>query len=122
MANAPRPRGFDDESLTAQEQRDLAEMREFRRQEAGYQAIQGTKPQTLAYALNDSPAGLAGMVEKFRAWSDCSGDVESAISRDDLLTNLTVYWVTGTAGSSARLYRETFARASPSCRPIASRC
>jgi microsomal epoxide hydrolase len=114
MANAPRPRGFDDASLTAEEQRDLDEMREFRRQEAGYQAIQGTKPQSLAYALNDSPAGLAGwVVEKFRAWSDCGGDVESAISRDDLLTNLTVYWVTATAGSSARLYRETFAAGQP---------
>jgi pimeloyl-ACP methyl ester carboxylesterase len=114
MANASRPRGFDDESLTADEQRDLAEMRDFRRQETGYQAIQGTKPQTLAYALNDSPAGLAGwVVEKFRAWSDCGGDVESAIARDDLLTNLTVYWVTGTAGSSARLYRETFATGQP---------
>lgn len=114
MANAPRPRGFDDAALSADEQRDLAEMREFRLRETGYQAIQGTKPQTLAYALNDSPAGLAGwIVEKFRAWSDCNGDVESAISREDLLTNLTVYWVTGTAGSSARLYYETFSAAEP---------
>lgn len=114
MANAPRPRGFDDESLSAQEKHDLAEMREFRQRETGYQAIQGTKPQTLAYALNDSPAGLAGwIVEKFRSWSDCGGDLESAISRDDLLTNLTVYWVTGTAGSSARLYYETFSSGQP---------
>jgi hypothetical protein len=93
MANALRPRGFDDESLTAEEQRDVAEMRDFRRQKTGYQAVQGTKPQTLAYALNDSPAGLAGwVVEKFRDWSDCGGDVESATSRDDLLTDLTVHW------------------------------
>ena len=114
MANAPRPRGFDDASLSNDEQCDLAEMREFRQRETGYQAIQGTKPQTLAYALNDSPAGLAGwIVEKFRAWSDCGGDVESAIPRDDLLTNLTVYWVTGTAGSSARLYYETFSGGEP---------
>jgi pimeloyl-ACP methyl ester carboxylesterase len=76
--------------------------------ETGYSAIQGSKPQTLAYGLNDSPAGLAGwIVEKFRTWSDCDGDVESAFSRDDLLTNITTYWVTGTIGSSVRLYYET---------------
>ena len=114
MANARRPPGFDDASLSDEEQRDLAEMRRFREQETGYQAIQGTKPQTLAYALNDSPAGLAGwVIEKFRTWSDCDGDVESVISRDDLLTNLTVYWVTGTAGASARLYYETLAAGQP---------
>lgn len=114
MANAPRPPGFDDASLSAAEQRDLAEMRKFHQRETGYQAIQGTKPQTLAYALNDSPAGLAGwVVEKFRTWSDCDGDIESVISREDLLTNLTVYWVTGTAGSSARLYYETFSAGLP---------
>ncbi len=114
MANAPRPRGSTDEALTAEEQADLAEMRTFRQRETGYQAIQGSKPQTVAYALNDSPAGLAGwVVEKFRTWSDCGGDVESVISRDNLLTNLTVYWVTGTAGSSARLYYETFAAGKP---------
>ncbi len=108
MANAPRPRG-DDSTLDAQEQADLADMRAFKARETGYQAIQGTKPQTLAYALNDSPAGLAGwVVEKFRAWSDCGGDVESVVDRDDLLANLTTYWVTGTAGSAARLYYETF--------------
>ena len=109
MANAPRPRGFDDSTLEAQEQADLADMRAFKAGETGYQAIQGTKPQTLAYALNDSPAGLAGwVVEKFRSWSDCGGDVESVFDRDDLLANLTTYWVTGTAGSAARLYYETF--------------
>ena len=114
MANARRPPGSDDATLTADEQRDLAEMRHFRERETGYQAIQGTKPQTLAYALNDSPAGLAGwVVEKFRTWSDCGGDVESVISRDDLLTNLTVYWVTRTAGSSARLYYETLSTGLP---------
>jgi pimeloyl-ACP methyl ester carboxylesterase len=114
MANAPRPPGFDDTTLTEQEQDDLRDMRAFRKKETGYQAIQGSKPQTIAYALNDSPAGLAGwIVEKFRTWSDCGGDVESAVSRDDLLTNLTVYWVTGTAGSSARLYYETLSGGTP---------
>ena len=67
----------------------------------GYQWIQGTRPQTLAYALTDSPVGLAGwIVEKFRAWSDCDGDIESRFSKDFLLTNIMIYWVTGAIGSS----------------------
>jgi pimeloyl-ACP methyl ester carboxylesterase len=67
----------------------------------GYQWIQGTRPQTLAYALTDSPVGLAGwIVEKFRAWSDCDGDVERRFSKDFLLTNVMIYWVTGAIGSS----------------------
>jgi pimeloyl-ACP methyl ester carboxylesterase len=69
--------------------------------EVGYQQIQGTKPQTLAYALTDSPAGLAAwLVEKFRAWSDCNGDVESVHSRDSMLANICLYWFTGAIGSS----------------------
>jgi pimeloyl-ACP methyl ester carboxylesterase len=80
----------------------------FRGSGAGYQAIQQTKPQTLAYGLSDSPAGLAGWIlEKFRAWSDCDGDVYRRFTRDQLLTNITIYWVTNT--SSMRLYYETFA-------------
>ena len=76
--------------------------------ENGYAQIQGTKPQTLGYALNDSPAGQAAwIVEKFRAWCDCNGDVESVFTRDALLTNITIYWVTETATSSARLYYES---------------
>jgi len=76
--------------------------------EAGYGHIQGTKPQTLAAALADSPVGLASwIVEKFRAWSDCGGEVERAFSLDDLLTNISIYWFTNTIGSSMRLYRES---------------
>lgn len=75
--------------------------------ERGYSAIQGTKPQTIGYALNDSPVGLAAwIVEKFRAWSDVNGDVESKFTKDELLTNITVYWVTETPTSAARLYYE----------------
>ncbi|MGH7709012.1 MAG: epoxide hydrolase family protein [Vulcanimicrobiaceae bacterium] len=75
--------------------------------EGGYAHIQGTKPQTVAYGLNDSPAGLAGyIIEKFRTWSDCGGDVESVFSRDDLLANVSLYWHTQSIGSSMRLYRE----------------
>ena len=79
----------------------------FQREEYGYSAIQGTKPQTLAYGLNDSPAGLAAwIVEKFRRWTDCGGDVERVYSKDELLTNITLYWVTQTINASARLYYE----------------
>jgi pimeloyl-ACP methyl ester carboxylesterase len=68
-----------------------------------------TKPQTLGMALNDSPAGLLGwIVEKFRTWSDCGGDPESVFTRDQLITNVMVYWVTQTITSSARLYWELF--------------
>ena len=67
--------------------------------------MHSSKPQTLAHSLNDSPVGLAAwIVEKFRAWSDCNGDVESRFSKDELLTNLMVYGVTGTAPSSVRMY------------------
>jgi len=75
--------------------------------ENGYGHIQSTRPQTLAYGLNDSPAGLAAwVVEKFRAWSDCDGDVEKRFTKDELLTNITIYWVTQTINSSIRLYYE----------------
>jgi pimeloyl-ACP methyl ester carboxylesterase len=70
-------------------------------EESGYISIQGTKPQTLAYGVTDSPAGLAAWIaEKFRTWSDCGGVIENAISRDDLLTNVSLYWFTGAIGSS----------------------
>ncbi len=84
-----------------------ARSRAWARREAAYTDIQGTKPQSLAYGLNDSPAGLAAwIVEKFRAWGDTNGEVESAFSRDDLLTNLSIYWFTQTIGSANRLYHE----------------
>lgn len=75
--------------------------------ERAYQQIQGTKPQTLGFALDDSPAGLAAwIVEKFRSWCDCDGNIESRFTKDELLTNITVYWVTQTGTSSARIYYE----------------
>jgi pimeloyl-ACP methyl ester carboxylesterase len=75
--------------------------------EGGYNRIQSTKPQTLGYALTDSPVGLcAWILEKFRTWSDCDGDPERLFGRDDLLTNISIYWLTNTAASSIRLYRE----------------
>jgi pimeloyl-ACP methyl ester carboxylesterase len=94
--------------LTPAELADVAEMQAYRVEGSGYRVLQATKPQTVAFALSDSPAGLAAwIVEKFRGWSDCDGDVESSFTRDELLTNIMIYWVTNTAGSSARLYRET---------------
>ncbi len=70
--------------------------------------IQSSKPQTLAYGLNDSPAGLAAwIVEKFRSWSDSNGNVENCFTKDELLTNLTIYWATQTINSAIRIYYET---------------
>lgn len=88
-------------SPTPEEAVFLRELEHFLKENTGYQWIQGTRPQTLAAALTDSPAGLAAwIVEKFHAWSDCGGDVESVFSRDELLANITLYWVTGAIGSS----------------------
>lgn len=96
------------DGLTQDELIPLMEAQQFLKEETGYQRIQGTKPQTLSYALNDSPAGLAAwIVEKFRTWSDCGGDVERRFSKDELLTNIMLYWVPETANSSCRLYCET---------------
>jgi len=76
-------------------------------EEGAYALIQSTKPQTPAYSLNDSPAGLAAWtVEKFRSWSDCDGYVERRFTRDELLTNVMIYWVTETINSSFRIYYE----------------
>ena len=86
---------------TPEERAFLERLNHWLKEETGYQAIQGTKPQTLAYGLNDSPAGLAAWItEKFRSWSDCNGDPAAAIDRDDLLANISLYWFTGAIGSS----------------------
>ena len=86
---------------TAEEKRYLGELAHWLKEETGYQWIQGTRPQTLAFGLADSPVGLAAwLVDKFRAWTDCGGDPENAISRDDMLANITLYWTTGAIGSS----------------------
>lgn len=78
----------------------------WNREESGYAAIQSTRPQTLAYGLNDSPVGLAAwIIEKFRAWSDCGGDIERRFSKDTLLDNVMLYWLTGSINSSFWPYR-----------------
>ena len=95
--------GLDDE-----EKAYLARRAAWADAEGGYAHIQGTKPQSLGCALNDSPIGLAAwFVEKFRLWSDCGGQVESVFTKDELLANLSIYWFTETITSSFRLYRET---------------
>jgi pimeloyl-ACP methyl ester carboxylesterase len=94
--------------LTEEEQADLATMARFQREDAAYAQVQGSRPQSLGVALDDSPAGLlAWIVEKFRGWSDCDGDLDRAFRRDQVLTNVMLYWVTRTFTSSARLYWET---------------
>ena len=105
IAPAPEKPG----GLTGEEAQRLKQFEEHMARETGYARIQGTKPQTVGLALNDSPAGLLGwIVEKFRAWSDCGGDVESVFSRDDLIANVMIYWVTQTAASAARFYFENY--------------
>jgi pimeloyl-ACP methyl ester carboxylesterase len=94
--------------LSEQEVAEQEWKRNYDLHESGYQAIQGTKPQSLAYGLTDSPAGLAAwIVEKFKTWSDCDGDVERSFSKDHLLENIMLYWVTGTINSAMRLYYES---------------
>jgi microsomal epoxide hydrolase len=98
------------------------ELDHWLREETGYSSIQGTKPQTLAYALTDSPVGLAAWIlEKFRTWSDCDGDLARSFSMDDLLLNVMLYWVTGAVGSSFWPYyaRAHFGWPLPADRPVA---
>lgn len=96
------------DQLSEAEQQFVANAQRWSMQEMAYAMEHSSKPQTLAYGLNDSPAGLAAwIIEKFRAWSDCNGNLEQRFSRDELLTNLTIYWITQTINSSIRLYYET---------------
>lgn len=106
---------------TPEEQALLGQAQGWNFTEGAYAMVQGTKPQTLGYGLNDSPAGLASwIVEKFRSWSD--GDLEQAYGFDGLCANLTLYWATETIASSMRLYAEVFAEAGCERRPSAALC
>jgi microsomal epoxide hydrolase len=83
------------------ERRYLGELQAWLKEETGYQAIQGTRPQTLAFALSDSPVGLAAWIaEKYRAWTDCDGDPRNALSFDEMLGNISLYWFTNCIGAS----------------------
>ena len=99
--------GENSKSLTDAEKDHLNQRLDWEQKEGAYGHMHRTKPQTLSYGLNDSPVGLAGwIVEKYRSWSDCGGDIESKHTKDELLTNIMIYWATGTIGSAVRMYRE----------------
>lgn len=94
------------DDVTPEEREWLQDVAAWGAAEGAYASMHRTKPQTAAVGLTDSPAGLAAwIVEKLRAWSDCDGDVERAFTKDEILTNITIYWLTGTIGSAMRMYR-----------------
>ena len=94
---------------TPEEKVFLDQLNHFLKEETGYQWIQGTKPTTLAFALTDSPAGLAAwLVEKFRTWTDCDGNPENALTRDEMLVDIMLYWVT-------ELSARPFGHTTPAC-------
>ncbi len=96
----------DPADLTPEERAWMADMAAWGAAEGAYMAMHRTKPQTAAVGLTDSPAGLAAwIVEKLRAWSDCGGDISRSFTMDEILTNVTIYWLTETIGSSMRMYR-----------------
>jgi pimeloyl-ACP methyl ester carboxylesterase len=106
MAIAP-PTADDMADLSPTEQAALDAMAHYDRWESGYMKEQSTRPQTLGYGLADSPAGQAAwIVEKFWAWTDCDGHPENVLTRDELLDNVMLYWLTDAGASSARLYWE----------------
>jgi hypothetical protein len=97
----------------ARKQKILKNSEQWVQKEGAYALIQSTKPQSLAHGLNDSPAGLASwLVEKFRDWSDCGGKIESRFTKDELLTQIMIYWATESIGTSFLPYYD-FANASP---------
>jgi microsomal epoxide hydrolase len=106
FVTVPRPKDVD-VPISDEEEQAMQRLYAWRRTGAGYQEQQGTKPQTIGFAIEDSPVGLAAwIVEKFHAWSDCGDDLTSSFTFDQLLTNVMAYWVTGTATSAARIYWE----------------
>ena len=101
------------DALTDFEKKALAAAKQYAEWDSGYSKQQSTRPQTLGYGLSDSPAGQAAWIlEKFWAWTDCDGHPENALSRDEMLDNIMLYWLPNTAASSARLYWESFGRRS----------
>lgn len=109
LAMSARPKI--DGTPTPEEQRALDGIAYYQQWDSGYSKQQATRPQTLGYALTDSPAGQAAwIVEKFQAWTDCDGHPENVLTRDELLDNVMLYWVTASAASSARIYWESFGK------------
>ena len=100
--------------LTAPEKKFMEAGKKWQVKEGGYAMLQSSLPQTLGYGLNDSPAGLAAwIIEKFYRWSDCNGNLENCFSKDELLNNLNIYWLTQTINSANRIYYETAQQAPP---------
>jgi pimeloyl-ACP methyl ester carboxylesterase len=111
MPLAEAPPEDERQALTKSEKEARQDAEKFRRFGAGYSAEQSTRPQTLGYGLTDSPAGqCAWIIEKFWDWTDSAGPPENVISRDRLLDNVTLYWLTASATSSARLYWESYGK------------
>jgi pimeloyl-ACP methyl ester carboxylesterase len=109
LAMSTRPQVSD--PPTAAEQRALDGLKYYRAWDAGYSKEQSTRPQTVGYALTDSPLGQAAWIlEKFWAWTDCDGDPLNVLTLDEMLDNVMLYWLTGSAASSARLYWQSFGR------------
>ena len=108
LVMSARPSG---EPTTPEEHHALARIKHYVDWDSGYSTQQKTRPQTVGYGLHDSPVGQAAWIlEKFWAWTDCDGHPENVLTRDELLDNIMLYWVTGSATSSARLYWESFGR------------
>lgn len=102
------------DATTPEAQRAVEKLRHYQEVDAGYRLQQATRPQTLGYGLADSPAGQAAWIlEKFWSWTDCDGHPENALTRDEMLDDVTIYWVTNSATSSARLYWESAGGARP---------
>ncbi|MGE8133834.1 epoxide hydrolase family protein [Novosphingobium subterraneum] len=109
-----RPLPEDMAALGPDEMKALERLQHYQEWDSGYSKQQSTRPQTVGYGLVDSPVGLAGWIyEKMWAWTDNAGRAEDALSRDDILDNLMLYWLTATGASSARLYWESFGSFSP---------
>ena len=103
----PLPPG--EEGYTEEEQAAIDAGRYYNRWDSGYSTQQATRPQTVGYGLVDSPVGqMTWIVEKFWRWTDCDGHPENALTRDELLDNVSIYWFTASGASSARLYWESF--------------
>ena len=104
---APDPETMND--LTPAEQSALAAFQYYQDSDSGYSKQQSTRPQSLAYGLADSPVGqMCWILEKFHRWTDCDGDPENVLSKDEMLDNVMLYWLTNSGGSSARIYWESF--------------
>ncbi len=117
----PRRDTMDD--LTPQEEEALRGSKFYQDWDSGYSKQQSTRPQTLGYGLVDSPAGQAAWIlEKFYQWTDCNGHPENTISRDRLLDNIMLYWISGAGASSARIYWESFGRGSRKDITVPSGC